>query len=158
MSSARADHAEYVKRMLSEILGRRWCTWFESQRSYDMGGVKADLDGIIRSDDQSTVECAVEVEARNYKQIRGAILDLAWHPAPKKLLIVVKAQPQLKSTEQAYRHCSYVWNKLVGGQANSFALAVLEGSGSEPLPDIDRQCIEKALRQLELLPESNLGA
>jgi hypothetical protein len=157
MNSARANHGEYVKHMLAELLGDRFCTWFEELRSYDMGGVKADLDGLVRSADRSEVQCAVEIEAKGFKQIRGAILDLAWHTAPKKLLIVVKAQPQLKSknTEQVRAHCNYVWGKLLEGKANIFGLVVLEGTGSEPMERVDRNLLESALRELQLLTESS---
>ncbi len=155
MSAARSDHAEYAKRILTELLGKRFCTWFEATRCYDLGGVKADLDGLIRSEDLSTVQCAVEVEARNYKQIRGAIVDLAWHPAPKKLLVVLKAQPQLKSTEQVRAHCTYVWNKLVGMQKTPFGLAVLEGTGADPQPQTDRALLTQTLKALGLISDSH---
>ncbi len=151
MSAARFDHADYVKRMLTELLGKRFCTWFEPTRSYELGGVKADLDGLIRSEDLSRVQCAVEVEARNYKQIRGAIVDLAWHPAPKKLLVVLKAQPQLKSTDQVRAHCTYVWNKLVADQQTPFGLAVLEGTAADPQPEVDGPLLIQTLQALELI-------
>ena len=34
---------------------------------------------------------AVEIESRTPKQVRGAVLDVFWHPAPLKLIILLPA-------------------------------------------------------------------
>ena len=138
MNGERADHDKYGKELLASVLGERWVTWLEDARFVDMAGVRAGLDGIIRSSDRSKVECAVEVEAKNYKQIRGSILDLAWHPAPKKLLVVIRAQKELKDENQVRRHCGYVWEKLASNRCGNFKLVVLKGTGAQPLPEIGR--------------------
>lgn len=87
-------HDDYGKKLFAELLGKRWDSR-ASERWLDEGGVWADLDGVIWSTDYLTIECAVEIEAKVYKQIRGTIVDLALHPAPKKLLGVIRAQSQL---------------------------------------------------------------
>ena len=97
-------HDEYGKRLFSSILGRRWVEYGEI-RSVQMGGVRADLDGVILSEDLARVECAVEIEAKIYKQIRGALVDLASHSAPRKLFVVIPAQYQLGTAEKTRAHC-----------------------------------------------------
>ncbi len=111
------NHDAYGKKLFESLLGRQWCSSLEPSRCIEMNGVRADLDGVIRGEDLHSIECAVEIEARTYKQIRGGIVDLAWHPAPKKLLVVMRAQPQLGSEERVIRHCSYVWDRLSAGNA-----------------------------------------
>lgn len=46
---------------------------------------RAHLDGMVGA------SIAVEVESREPKQVRGAILDLISHPAPRKLLVLIPA-------------------------------------------------------------------
>ena len=105
----RANHDEYGKRLFTPILGKRWITRLDKNRSVEMARVRADLDGIVLSKGLGRVECAVEIEARTYKQIRGAILDLAWHSAPRKMLVIILAQPQLGNDRKAREHCTFVW-------------------------------------------------
>ncbi len=42
----------------------------------------ARIDGVVE-------QIALEIEARNGKQVRGAVMDLLWHTAPKKLLLLL---------------------------------------------------------------------
>jgi hypothetical protein len=141
------SHDAYGKAIFEGLLGKRWCSWFEASRSYDMQGVRADLDGVIRSEDLKSIECAVEIEARTYKQIRGAIVDLAWHPAPRKLLVIMRAQ-QLGSEEKVSRHCTYVWEKLSAGKCGDFQLIVLKGTGNTPQFEADSALIRESLIRL----------
>ncbi|HEV2175735.1 MAG TPA: hypothetical protein VGW33_00800 [Terriglobia bacterium] len=108
-----ASHDKYGKELMHQLLGDRWSS-YDSQRSIAEAGVRADLDDVIIALDSQQVECAVEIEARVYKQIRGAIVDLALHSAPKKLLVVIKAQPQLGDTPKVIKHCTYVWQQVAG--------------------------------------------
>jgi len=151
MTTDRSNHDEYGKELLRSILGARWITRFDDRGCIEMEGGRADLDGIILSEDLSRVECAVEIEARVYKQIRGAIFDLAQHPAPRKLFVVILAQPQLGNAGKARRHCSFVWERLTHADRVPFALVVLQGSGENPLTEADRVLLMESLRQLELI-------
>jgi len=144
-------HEDYGRNLMSEVLGDRWSS-YDSRRSVDEAGVRADLDGVIVGPDGQSVECAVEIEARVYKQIRGAIVDLALHPAPKKLLVVIKAQPQLGSSAKVVKHCGYIWQQIAGTTHGLFAIAVLERTGDKPLPEVDRQRLAAALNALAILP------
>jgi hypothetical protein len=143
-------HEEYGKTLFASIFDRRWITNGDV-RSVEMASVRADLDGVILSQDLSRVECAVEIEARIYKQIRGAMLDLAWHPAPRKMLVVILAQPQLGTEAKARAHLMFVWQKLTKGENIPFELAVLRGTGANPMEQGDRLLLTNSLRRLDLI-------
>jgi hypothetical protein len=143
-------HDEYGKALFACILGRRWIT-SGNLRSVEMAGVRANLDGVILSEDLAHVECAVEIEAKIYKQIRGAILDLAWHSAPRKLLVVILAQPQLGNEEKVRAHLMFVWQKLTRGDNAPFELVVLPTSGKNPVEGADRLLLTYALKKLDLI-------
>ncbi len=143
-------HDKYGKKLLGEILGARWST-LTSSRSYDWGGVRADLDGVIRSAETRVVECAVEIEAKVYKQIRGAILDLAYHSAPKKLLVIIRAQAALGSEEKVRGHCAEVWKEIGDPDSAAFRIVVLKGTGDRPSPDLDKGLLIQALHELGIL-------
>jgi hypothetical protein len=149
--NARANHDEYGKRLFASILGKRWVTRLDDDRSVVMAGVRADLDGIILSEDLARVECAVEIEAKTYKQMRGAILDLSWHPAPRKMFVVILAQPQLGNDLKARSHCTFVWQKLTDGENTPFELVVLRGTGAYPMEENDRSLLVDALKRLDLI-------
>jgi len=90
----------------------------------------------------------VEIEARVYKQMRGALLDLALHSAPKKLFVIIMAQPQLgTSEERAVSHIRTTWN-LLGGTRGQFEVVCLAGTGEVPNEEVDKERIATALREL----------
>lgn len=143
-------HDDYGKELLKQLLGERWDP-YASQRSVHQGGVRADLDGVIWSRDGAKVECAVEIEARVYKQIRGAIVDLALHSAPKKVLIIMRAQLQLGTREQIERHCKYVWEEIAGTRRGRFLVVPLEGMGDNPVREKDISILTDALQRIDIL-------
>jgi hypothetical protein len=149
--SSRSSHDRYGKTLLANILGKRWVSKFDQRKSIDLGGVRADLDGIILSENLSEVECAVEIEATVYTQARSALLNLAIHPAPKKLLIVILAHSQMGSKEKATGHFQYVWEKLSPIGNDPFGLVVLQGTGAGPMIEVDRNLIEGSLLNLKVL-------
>ena len=140
-----AQHDCYGKRLLKELLGEQWDP-DASERSIYEGGVRADLDGLIWSKNGATVECAVEIEARVYKQIRGAIVDLALHGAPRKLLIIMRAQPQLGTEERIKEHCTYIWGELAGKHRGEFQVVCLRGTGDKPAYEEDQRLLAETLR------------
>lgn len=140
-------HDEYGKGLFRPLLGDRWSS-LDFARSVQEEGVRADLDGIIRRADDKSVECTVEIEARVYKQIRGAMVDLSLHPAPQKLLVVIKAQPQLGDTPRIMRHCTYIWQQVAGTNRGEFEMAVLEGTGLNPNTEFDLKLLKDTLQKL----------
>jgi hypothetical protein len=149
--SARSSHDRYGKQLLGSVLGKRWVAKLDERKSIDLDGVRADLDGIILSENLSDVECAVEIEATVYTQARSALLNLALHSAPKKLFVFILAQPQMGTSEKATRHFHYVWGKLAPICKAPFKLVVLRGTGAVPMTDVDRALIQDALSQLRVL-------
>lgn len=143
-------HDDYGKELLTHLLGARWDS-YTPKRSLFEGGVRADLDGVIWSRDGAEVECAVEIEARVYKQIRGAIVDLALHNAPKKLLVVLPAQPQLGTREQIERHCQYIWEEIADARRGRFLVICLKGTGDNPAYQRDRETLADALGAMGVL-------
>src|SRR5262249_26585744 len=111
-------HDSYGKSLFESLLGQRW-RQYDPRRCLDLGSVKAELDGVI-TDGMGSVICAVEIEARVYKQMRGALLDLALHSAPKKLFVVIMGQTQLflanatreESENRALRHIQETWTRI----------------------------------------------
>ena len=143
-------HDDYGKELLGRLLGERWDPHTQL-RSIDEGGVRADLDGVIWSKTRGKIECAVEIEAKVYKQIRGAIVDLALHGAPKKLLIVIRAQPQLGSDEQIKRHCQHIWEEIACERHGEFLVLCLTGTGAFPMYEEDMNLIASSLSVMNVL-------
>jgi hypothetical protein len=142
-------HDKYGKELLKQLLGGRWDS-NTSQRSVDECGVRADLDGVIWSQKGEGVECAVEIEARVYKQIRGAMVDLALHNAPKKLMIIILAQPQLGTDKKTKRHLQYVWQSIAKDRGD-FRVVCLKGTGEFPRYEEDKNILSSVLCDLQLL-------
>jgi hypothetical protein len=150
----RASHDEYGKGLLQGILAERWANWFsEAERSVLFKTVVAKLDGVIKSPDLSKVECAVEIEAANFKQIRGALIGLARHPAGKKLFVIIKAQEEVrKKPDQEIRdYCGEVWGMLAQRFPSDFLCVVLVGSGETPSRELDTESLRNALRNLKII-------
>ena len=131
-------HDEYGKRVLKSATNERFQHWFVKTKrfQYPSGGITAELDGIIGED------CVVEVEGLNEKQIRGGILDLVFHPYPKKLLVIIPAQlrkRQPKDIQEAYQrlleHLMDAYRPSAIGQ-----VVVLKGTGHEPEKYLDEDC------------------
>jgi hypothetical protein len=146
----RASHDRYGKKLLRTILGNRWITRGDDRKSVEMNGVRADLDGIILSENLSTVECAVEIEATVPTQASSSLINLAFHPAPKKLFVVILAQPQMGTRETVVRHFSFVWEKLSRDSEIPFGLVVLQGTGADPTEEVDLLLLRAGLKGLEL--------
>src|SRR5262245_13993500 len=89
---AMGAHDAYGRRVLDRAARGAWDCHSPARLVRFKAGGWADLDGTIGDD------IIVEVEGRNPKQIRGAVVDLVFHPRPKKLLVVLPANlpnPQL---------------------------------------------------------------
>ena len=144
-------HDQYGKNVLKLATGGQFQHWFvEEERAfeYPSGGIIAKLDGVIGED------CVVEVEGLNEKQIRGGILDLVFHPRPKKLLVIVPANLSKKpreDTQQAYQ-------RLLDNLMNTYhpsavgRVVVLKGTGHEPIEYLneDSSTIRQALQFLKV--------
>ena len=131
-------HDQYGKKVLMAAVGPAFQKGGPSaQVNYGDGNVGR-LDGIINT------SIAVEIESREPKQVRGAALDLAWHSARKKLMVLLPVH--MKAPSQTARSCRRIlrWD---APRANS-QVVVLKGSGTRPALSADMRTIRSALRKL----------
>ena len=124
-------HDQYGKNVLKLATGGQFQHWFaekEGAFEYPSGGIIAKLDGVIGDD------CVVEVEGLNEKQIRGGVLDLVFHPRPKKLLVIVPANLGKKSGDDIQHAYQSLLDYLVKAYHPSAIgrVVVLKGTGHEP--------------------------
>lgn len=108
------------------------------------GSGSAQIDGVVVLPEG---EIAIEVESRVAKQARGAILDLFFHRARKKLFVIV---PKHMNNPQALKEdAEYILNKLRKLRPDIvFKVVVLKGSGDNPKPNEDLKILEKAVAEL----------
>jgi|Deesub1362A_J573_1020465.scaffolds.fasta_scaffold09271_2 hypothetical protein len=134
-------HHNYGKKLLRQIVGDRFISSGDAVR-VRYKGCSASIDGVINNC------CAIEIESRVAKQVRGALLDLLEHPLPKKLLILVPAH--MYNPEATVEHCKYILGKYKKeGQITKVIL--LEGIGNNPKESVDKEKIKDALKELGCL-------
>jgi len=133
-------HEEYGKQLLKEILGDRLVTLGPNTRVDHQENLSASIDGVVRDC------CAIEIESRVAKQVRGALVDLLEHPLSKKLLILVPAH--MNNPEAMARHCEYLLTKYKQTGVTA-KVVVLRGTGDDPQRDADKKLLEAALKELE---------
>lgn len=129
-------HDSYGKGVLDLAANRQFRHWLvenEEAFEYPSGGIIARLDGIIGHD------CVVEVAAVNEKQIRGGMLDLVFHPRPKKLLVIVPVHLNMKSVDRIQAAYQGLLDYLINTHEPSAAgrVVVLRGTGNEPQGHLD---------------------
>lgn len=133
-------HDAYGKKVLGEATNGRFQHWFVEERltvKYPPSNIVAKLDGMISED------CIVEVEGLNEKQIRGGILDLVFHPRPKKLLVIVPANitNRPEDVEQAYQRLLDIL--IIAHFPDAFGqVVVLSGTGHNPEECFDADCVK----------------
>jgi len=141
------SHDRYVKNLLKKLLGYR----FDTSRQYTLveyAAGYAQIDGVILS---PSGNIAVEIESRTAKQVRGAILDLFFHEAKKKLLIIVPEHMYdpyalKKDTEHILNMLKKIKPDIV------FKVVTLRGSGSNPKPNDDLTILREAIKELQANP------
>jgi len=138
------SHDRYVKNLLKKLVGHR----FDTSRYYTLveyAGGYAQIDGVILS---PSGNIAVEIESRTAKQVRGAILDLFFHEAKKKLLIIVPEHMYDPYTLK--KDSEYILNELKKIKPDiAFKVVILRGSGSNPKPNDDLMILDKAIKELQ---------
>ena len=132
-------HDEYGKKILTRVTGQHpsWLNRPERTLKYPHGGMTAELDGVIGED------CVVEIEGLNEKQIRGGILDLVFHPYPKKLLVTIPANlSKNKRREDIQLTCQNLLDDLIRAHCpNAFGRVVmLHGTGKKQEEFFDEDC------------------
>ncbi len=132
------SHDAYGKALFQRLLGDRF-TSSGPDREVRLAKGYVKLDGCIDS------VCAVEIESRTPKQVRGAIVNLLLHPAKKKLLVLVPMYTG-DATSLA-EDCNFIFSRLKGPD-DLFQVAVLLGNGFNPRPEEDLAAIGRALAAL----------
>lgn len=87
---------------------------------------------------------AVEIESRTPKQIRGAILDVFWHPAPLKLIVLLPAY--IGNPDNTVEMCEVLAESLYPGVP--FRCLALNGKGDIPRPDEDIALVVQVIKEL----------
>jgi hypothetical protein len=90
-----------------------------------------------------TKRIAVEIESREPKQVRGAVLDLVFHEAPRKLLVLIPAYNEPRTMKP---QCLLIFRKWLRGR--QFRVVSLQGRGGRPRARADTRRIRSALREL----------
>ncbi len=134
-------HDAYVKDLFRGILGKRFISEGpEIQVPYQ--GITARIDGVVQGC------CAVEIESRVDKQIRGALMDLVFHPYAKKLLVLVYGS--MNNPERTIRHCEGILETL-GKAHTQHKVVLLTGDGDFPREIEDTRLLKSALEALGCL-------
>ncbi len=104
----------------------------------DYGAGRAQIDAAIGG------RIAVEVESRVPKQVRGALMDLLWHPYPKKLLLLIPSH--IGDPRTAVKQCESILGDDL--RSNHFQVVALSGTGRSPKKEVDARRVKKAIRRL----------
>mgnify|MGYP001586753616 CR=1 FL=1 len=135
-------HDAYGKRLLVQILGKRFNSYGDVVKVRYDGGITANIDGVIEN------ACAIEIESRTDKQIRGAVLDLVSHPLARKLLIIIPAN--MHNPKATIKHCEGLLSSLIKPD-EKFRVVLLKGTGHTPEEIADRLILKSALKKLDCL-------
>ncbi|MCE9614876.1 MAG: hypothetical protein K8T26_11405 [Lentisphaerae bacterium] len=132
---AKQIHDQYGKAVLRKAFGNAFNDSPDPVPfGENAGSVK--IDGTIGDD------VAVEVESRASKQVRGAIVDIIWHPFPKKLVVLIKKYGNNYTAEQ----CRVLLRKFA--PTTCAKVVSLNGNGSNQLFDEDVAVVKDAVTEL----------
>jgi len=134
-------HDKYGKMLLEKVGGNSFVKNGPDVKVRYQGGITASIDGVIN-------DCAIEVESRVDKQVRGALVDLLEHHLSKKLLIIIPVY--MNKPEATAKHCEYILEKYKKPKSE-IKVIVLNGTGDAPEAEKDKILIETALKELKSL-------
>ncbi len=132
------SHDAYGKEVLLAAAGSAFVESGPTVEVNYAAGRPARVDGTV----SGTI--AVEVESRTSKQVRGAVLDLIFHPYPKKLLVLVPMY--MSDSGVCADQCRHALGRFV--REEDFRVVVLKGTGSSANLDADAHIVRTALNQL----------
>lgn len=87
---------------------------------------------------------AVEIESRTPKQVRGAVLDVFWHPAPFKLIVLLPAY--IGNPVNTVEMCECLAQTLYPGIP--FRCLALSGKGDNPQPETDFALLAQVMKEM----------
>jgi hypothetical protein len=101
----------------------------------DAGTVR--IDGTVRN------QIAVEIESRASKQVRGALVDIAFHRLPLKLVAIIPAYGNRLTPKQ----CHVVLERICK-PSDKFEVVKLNGNGRKPDLERDATIVSQAVKRL----------
>jgi len=134
-------HDKYGKKLMRTIEGNKFVYSGDAVK-VQYRGVSATIDGIVNGC------CAVEIESRVEKQVRGAVVDLLCHPLTKKLLILIPEH--MNNPEGTAEMAIDILDRHMR-ETDRSEVVLLRGTGNYPKPEEDRRLIEQALKLLGCL-------
>jgi hypothetical protein len=135
-------HEKYGKALMKAVAGDGFVDSGDVVRVRYRGGISANIDGVLNGC------CAVEIESRVEKQVRGAVIDLLCHPLAKKLLVLI---PEHMNNPEGTAEMSREILDRFNREGERSEVVLLRGTGNYPKPDEDRRLIEQALKILGCL-------
>jgi hypothetical protein len=130
-------HDAYGKAILRAVAGPAFVDWGPAVE-VDYGTTsRARIDGVIG-------DTAVEVESRTSQQVRGAVLDLIMHSAPKKLLVLLPAH--MSNAALCADQCRYALARFIA--KDSFRVVVATGHGLNRRLEEDAALVKAGLSEL----------
>ena len=117
--SERTDWDGFAKQILRDVFGNDYRSAEGAIVDYGPNAARGVIDGTISG------QIAVEVESRNNKQIRGALMDLICHAFERKLLIVIPAN--VPNPSQTMAMCRAILGRFVS--ADRYRVVVMQPSG-----------------------------
>jgi len=138
-------HESYAAELLRRVLGLRFKV--DARAHVKLQEITIKLDGIITKRDSHDAEWAVEIEAENEPQVRGAILNLYLHPAPKALLVLMP-EHLYNGLKKALPHFQALWSRLTGGLRGELPIVCLAGNGRDPACEDDEARLRIELPRL----------
>ncbi len=135
----RASHGSYGKLIMRKAAGNAFLDSGASCTiNFGAGAAGARIDGVVGN------RIAVEIESRTPKQIRGAVLDLIFHPYPCKLLLIIAGHQN--DARQAANQCKHIMRERVADE--NFRVVLLSGNGREHRETEDVALVRDALEEL----------
>jgi len=132
------SHDAYGKEVLRAAAGQAFIDWGPTVEVDYGAGRPARVDGTV----SGTI--AVEVESRTSKQVRGAVLDLLFHPYPKKLLVLVPMH--MSDSGICADQCRRARGRFV--DEDNFRVVVLQGTGRRTNLAGDARLVRLVLNEL----------
>jgi hypothetical protein len=135
----RANHDAYGKLIMRNAAGNAFSDSGALCRiRFGEDAAEARIDGVVGN------SIAVEIESRTPKQIRGAVLDLIFHPYPRKLLLIIAGHQN--DARQAANQCKHILREEIGDE--NVQVVLLAGNGREHQQTGDVALVREALGRL----------
>ena len=131
-------HDAYGKHVMREATQGAFCDSGPRVRVNLGNGSFASIDGVV-------CDVAIEIDSRVSKQVRGALVDLLLHAAPKKLLVLLPVH--MSNPKLCARQCRFVLDSLAK-PGQKCRVLVLSGHGKAPQLEADVALVHGTLEDM----------